>query len=71
MAHAKDIAEAEPGADHPRRVSPGAGCLDWVCYFRRLAACGYQGALIMHEVEESEMVVCRDRLISLAPEGTF
>jgi sugar phosphate isomerase/epimerase len=71
LAHAKDVAPAEDGADHPRRVAPGTGTLDWSCYLRRLAASGFQGALIMHDLAEREVRACADRLRALAPPGAF
>ncbi len=71
MAHAKDIVPAEPVADHPRRVAPGTGRIDWGCYLRLLVESGFSGSLIMHDLDESEVAPCRDRLIALAPKGAF
>jgi sugar phosphate isomerase/epimerase len=71
LAHAKDIAPATAGADHPQRVAPGTGMLDWSCYLRRLAQSGFPGALIMHDLPESEVRACADRLRALAPPGAF
>lgn len=71
MAHAKDIVPAEPGADHPRRVAPGTGRIDWPCYLRLLVENGFTGSLIMHDLDEEEVVACRDRLTALAPRGAF
>lgn len=62
LAHAKDVAEPEPGARECRRVAPGAGKLDFPCYLRLLRRSGYDGALVMHDLAEDEVASCAARL---------
>jgi sugar phosphate isomerase/epimerase len=58
LAHAKDIA---PGNGECRRVSPGEGVLDFRYYLKLLRASGYDGALIMHDLAESQVAECAAR----------
>jgi sugar phosphate isomerase/epimerase len=54
LAHAKDVRLAEDGGECVRPAA-GTGQLDYATYARLLQACGYDGALVMHSLEEAEI----------------
>ena len=62
LAHAKDVAGPAFGELECRRVTAGKGCLDYACYLDRLSAFDFHGALIMHDLAESEIDECRSML---------
>lgn len=51
MAHAKEL--DEPGSK--RLLPAGAGRLDWDRYFGLLRAIGFQGPLVLHNLEEADV----------------
>jgi len=51
LAHAKDL-DRDGEAGH---LAAGTGLLDYDRYLRRLKACGYDGALILHSLEERQI----------------
>lgn len=65
MAHAKDVVDPEPGERECRRVTAGTGLLDYQRYMELLAESGFDGALVMHDLAESEITGCRRMLESL------
>jgi sugar phosphate isomerase/epimerase len=54
LAHAKDLSD-DPSDPFP---AVGTGKLDWDTYFDRLGACGFEGAVIMHNLSESQVPAC-------------
>ncbi len=60
LAHAKDVAAPLPGDEDCRRVSAGKGVLDYRLYLKFLQSSGYEGALILHDLEEHEIPGCRE-----------
>lgn len=65
LAHAKDVAPPEPGAEECQRVSVGNGVLDFKLYLDLLKSAHFHGALIMHDLEEAEVPTSKARLESL------
>jgi sugar phosphate isomerase/epimerase len=60
LAHAKDFLPGPP----PRTVAAGHGALDYPKYLNLLQASGFDGALILHSLEENEVpdaVACLQR----------
>jgi sugar phosphate isomerase/epimerase len=55
LAHAKDVAPAEPGADKPGLPGPGRGIIDYAHYVRLLHAHGYTGPLVMEHLIEADV----------------
>lgn len=62
LAHAKDVRGPEPGGRECIRPAAGNGVLDYPFYLRLLRDSGYDGALIMHSLEEHEVPRSRDYL---------
>ncbi len=60
LAHAKDVQPPEPGGDECVRPAAGTGLLDYPLYLRLLRASGYNGGLIMHSLDETEVAASRD-----------
>jgi len=58
MAHAKDVLPPLPDSDECRRVAAGAGMLDYPEYVRGLVHCGFQGPLVMHDLDQTEVENC-------------
>jgi sugar phosphate isomerase/epimerase len=71
IAHAKDVARPLTGSTECHRVTASQGLLDYSTYLRGLATCGFDGALIMHDLAETEIEACRLMLQSLAPAGVL
>ena len=65
MAHAKDVVPPGPGESECRRVTAGAGLLDYEYYIQQLVTSGFDGALVMHDLSEGEIDGCRDRIDAL------
>jgi sugar phosphate isomerase/epimerase len=55
FAHAKDVRPPEPGGDECIRPAAGTGVLDYPRYLHLLRQSGYDGALVMHSLEEPEV----------------
>jgi sugar phosphate isomerase/epimerase len=55
LAHAKDVAPAEPDAAKPALPAPGQGILDYGRYLTRLREHGYDGALVIEHLTEDEV----------------
>lgn len=70
LAHAKDVTFPAPGEAECRRVSAGTGLLDYTFYLQLLRASGFNGALILHDLEEREIPRCRRILESALAEAT-
>jgi sugar phosphate isomerase/epimerase len=60
LAHAKDVRGPEPGGRECIRPAAGTGVLDYATYLRLLRDSDYDGALIMHSLEEQEVPASRD-----------
>ena len=60
LAHAKDVRLPYPGDDECVRPAAGTGVLDYSLYLRLLRASGYNGGLIMHSLDETEVPASRD-----------
>jgi sugar phosphate isomerase/epimerase len=52
FAHAKDVRPPEPGGTECIRPAAGTGVLDYPRYLHLLRQSGYDGALVMHSLEE-------------------
>lgn len=69
LAHSKDISR-DGATDHE---APGTGVLDYDCYLTLLRSAGYEGPLIMHGLDESQVDASvkflRGKLDRLAPGG--
>ena len=59
------------GSTKCHRISAGQGLLDYSTYLRGLATCGFDGALVMHDLAETEIEASRLTLQSLAPAGVL
>jgi sugar phosphate isomerase/epimerase len=55
FAHAKDVRAPEPGGTECVRPAAGTGVLDYPLYLRLLRQSGYDGALVMHSLDEAEV----------------
>jgi sugar phosphate isomerase/epimerase len=55
LAHAKDVIAPPNGGSHCRYAPAGQGLLDYETYLRLLADSGYDNALIMHSLLESQI----------------
>jgi sugar phosphate isomerase/epimerase len=55
LAHAKDVAPAEPGSSKPALPGPGQGILDYATYVACLRADGYDGALVIEHLTEGDV----------------
>lgn len=55
FAHAKDVRPPEPGGTECIRPAAGTGVLNYPRYLDLLRRSGYDGALVMHSLEESEI----------------
>lgn len=55
LAHAKDVRGPDPGGDECVRPAAGTGVLDYPRYLALLEQHGYDGALIMHSLDEREV----------------
>lgn len=62
LSHAKDVAAPAPGELECRRVTAGKGFLDYQWYLGQLSSLDFNGALIMHDLLESEINGCRSML---------
>lgn len=62
LAHAKDVAPPLPGDKECRRVTAGQGRLDYAYYLAQLEGCGFNGALILHDLDERDIAACRSML---------
>jgi sugar phosphate isomerase/epimerase len=67
MAHAKDVISPETGQVECRRLAAGKGLLDYEYYMQQLAASRFDGALVMHDLSESEIEGCRLMIEKLLP----
>jgi sugar phosphate isomerase/epimerase len=66
LAHAKDLSrDGEAGHE-----APGQGLLDYDCYLGLLRSTGYEGPLIMHGLDESQVASCVDFLRRKLDGGT-
>lgn len=74
LAHAKDVRGPRPGGTECVRPAAGTGVLNYRRYLDLLAASGYDGALIMHSLEEAEVAASaayvRRFLADLPPQPT-
>jgi sugar phosphate isomerase/epimerase len=59
LAHAKDVRVSETVPSECVRPAAGQGVLDYATYARLLRASGYDGALIMHSLDEAEVPVSK------------
>jgi sugar phosphate isomerase/epimerase len=55
LAHAKDVAPAEFGADKPGLPGPGRGIIDYARYIQLLRAHDYNGPLVMEHLTEADI----------------
>jgi sugar phosphate isomerase/epimerase len=55
LAHAKDVRVSETDPSECVRPAAGKGVLDYATYARLLRASGYDGALIMHSLDEADV----------------
>ncbi|HEV7216521.1 MAG TPA: sugar phosphate isomerase/epimerase [Chloroflexota bacterium] len=55
FAHAKDVRPPEPGGTECVRPAAGTGMLNYALYLDLLRQSGYDGALVMHSLEEAEV----------------
>lgn len=55
FAHAKDVRPPEPGGAECVRPAAGTGVLNYPKYIDLLRQSGYDGALVMHSLDESEV----------------
>ena len=55
FAHAKDVRPPEPGGTECVRPAAGTGVLNYRRYIDLLRQSGYDGALVMHSLEEAEV----------------
>ena len=55
FAHAKDVRAPDPGGTECVRPAAGTGILNYERYIRLLQQSGYDGALVMHSLEEAEV----------------
>lgn len=55
FAHAKDVRAPDPGGTECIRPAAGTGILDYARYMSLLRQSGYDGALVMHSLEEAEV----------------
>lgn len=60
LAHAKDVDGPEPGGCECIRPAAGTGLLDYPLYLRLLRDSGYDGALILHSLQEHDLPRSRD-----------
>lgn len=58
MIHAKDIS-GDPANKHP---AAGSGALDWPTYFRLMKRTGYDGPVVLHNLDPSQVRGCIDFL---------
>jgi sugar phosphate isomerase/epimerase len=62
LAHAKDVTDDGGQIGH---CAAGKGMLDWAYYLGKLRSVGYQGALVMHGLEEDEVAASKAFLQSI------
>jgi len=55
FAHAKDVRAPDPGGTECVRPAAGTGVLNYPRYIQLLRQSGYDGALVMHSLEEAEV----------------
>lgn len=55
LAHAKDVRGPNPGGTECVRPAAGTGVLDYARYMQLLQRSGYDGALVMHSLDEAEV----------------
>jgi sugar phosphate isomerase/epimerase len=68
-AHAKDVAAPLPGESECRLLAPGKGSLDFQYYIALLRSVHFDGALVMHDLDEADIPGCRSFLQQFLGEG--